>query len=255
MSPPTGRIQNMLGDLRHELPAASAEFLDRVYAGGLDRYRRRLLQYGFAGRTRVLDAGCGFGQWSLALAKLAGTVEAIDVAAERLAVLNELAERLETTNLTTRLGDLTALPHGDGHFDAILCFSALQATPWRHCLTELRRVLARDGLLVVTANGLGHYLEMWVERRNASTGHDPRRHAAAAFANTLAYEAGQSPEGGLIIEPEELRDHLRSLGFSDIRMGAEGSQRGPGGSGPGQPPFFRGEYHGLPGVFEAVATR
>ena len=82
------------------LEPGSASFLQRVYAGDLGHYQRRLEPYGLDRCCHVLDAGCGYGQWAIALALL-GVVTAVDIQPDRLLVLRELAARLELANLTT----------------------------------------------------------------------------------------------------------------------------------------------------------
>ena len=42
-------------------------FIQRVFSKGLDSYINRLEAIGFTKKSKVLDAGCGYGQWSIAL--------------------------------------------------------------------------------------------------------------------------------------------------------------------------------------------
>lgn len=234
------------------LPVPSYEFLTRVFADGLGKYQRRLRQYGFTGRGRVLDAGCGFGQWALALASLNRRVDAVDCASDRLFVLEELCQSLGVDNLTPTYGTLTDLPYPDGQFDAAFCYGALFLTEWRQSLQELRRVLAPSGRLYLNANGLGWYLHLWKNRPNAAPGYDPRAAAAAALQNTVAYDAGRPlPDGrGVVIDPDELLTHLDRLGFRRCRIGGEGSLCE---DTPLEPPFFKATYEGQPGVWEIIA--
>lgn len=259
--PPSGNnagfsvVAEDLARRSHLLAPAAAEFAERVFAQGLEKYARRLGQWGFKGHERVLDAGCGFGQWSLALAAQNRHVDAVDVASERLMVLSSLSRALGVDNLAPAYGSLTALPYADGTFDAVLCYGTLFLTPWRQSLMELRRVLAPGGTLYINANGFGWYLHLWKNRPNATNGYDPRRYAVSALNNTLAYESGQglSDPPGLLIEPDALTDQLRRLDFNNIRMGAEGTLRHPAYTGSTEPPFFQGVYEGELGVYEILA--
>ena len=66
------------------LDSFSRDYLQRMYAGSSTRYEDRLRAIGFVGKTQVLDAGCGFGQWSLAMAGLNHRVWAVDIDCRRL---------------------------------------------------------------------------------------------------------------------------------------------------------------------------
>lgn len=65
-------------------------FLQRIYADGLDKYTDRLQAIGFAEHEHVLDAGCGYGQWSLALAGMNQAVSACDISPLRVNFLGDL---------------------------------------------------------------------------------------------------------------------------------------------------------------------
>ena len=54
-------------------------FLQRVYAKETSLSEARLRQYGLANLNNVLDAACGFGQWTLPLARLNQKVVATDI--------------------------------------------------------------------------------------------------------------------------------------------------------------------------------
>src|SRR5690349_18939652 len=66
-------------------------FFDRVFATPAEIYERRLVGVGMSGHDHVVDAGCGFGQWTMVLAALNRKVTAIDVAPLRTDVVRALA--------------------------------------------------------------------------------------------------------------------------------------------------------------------
>ncbi len=74
-------------------------FLQRIYSEGIDKYKDRLRAISFVGHERVLDAGCGYGQWSLALAELNQTVSACDMSSLRVDFLSNLVKNLSVSNL------------------------------------------------------------------------------------------------------------------------------------------------------------
>ena len=101
-----------------------------------------------AGAARVLDAGCGGGRLTVALARAGAEVTGIDTNAKRL---EQARRRAASVGVALRLveADLNAaLPFADASFDAVTSRLALMipedpvAT-----LRELRRVLAPDGRL------------------------------------------------------------------------------------------------------------
>ena len=89
---------------------------------GMDYYSARIQQLGLHG-ARVLDAGCGIGNWSLGLARWFREVHALEITAPRLAILAPVAARLGG-RIKLTLGSIECLPYSDGVFDAVFCNSA-----------------------------------------------------------------------------------------------------------------------------------
>ncbi len=98
----------------------------------------------------ALDAGCGTGVCSLALAERANGVVAIDISAKSLEVASRLAEKLGRENIDFGQADLLSLPFADGSFDLIYSWGAIDHTvdPIR-ALDEIVRVLKPEGVLVL----------------------------------------------------------------------------------------------------------
>ncbi len=247
-------LEDAWGSLESLLDPDTAAFGRRVFESPTQRYVDRLAAVGLAGRGHVLDAGCGFGQWSLALQQLNERVTAVDTASDRLFVLRHVANALGLP-IDTRYASLTDLPYPDGHFGAVFCYGVIFCTPWRESLTELVRVLAPGGRLYVNANEIGWTVNQWRKRPNASASFDPRESAARALQNTLDYERTGTHRGGQILIPQqELCESLRAAKLDVVAVGAEGSLHlDP--AAPSPSPFFAGEYEGLPGVYEIVADR
>ncbi len=235
----------------------AASFLRRVYSTSLDVYADRLRQYGFAGYGRVLDAGCGFGQWALSLARLNEHVDACDIDVDRTVFVGELARAYGLSNLDVAREDLTQLSYPDGSFDAVFCYGALFLTPWRRSVAELVRVLRPGGRLYVNANGLGWYRHLWLTRHNSGTGYDPRQRAIDTVLNTLRYDAGEAPEHGLdvVVEPVELHATLERLGVCGILQGDEGCLGALDRERARASAFFQGRYGEDLGVYEILAHK
>ncbi len=105
---------------------------------------------------RVLDAGCGAGNYSLALAGLGFRVYGIDLAPEMIATARELARELGVDEADARFatGDVEALDLADGSFDAIFCRAVLDFAPRPgEAIAEFWRVLRPGGRLVLRTLG------------------------------------------------------------------------------------------------------
>ena len=97
-------------------------------------------------RGRALDAGCGTGFQTTLLERLGYAAHGLDLSAGLLGVARR---RLPRARLV--LGDVEALPYGDGSFDAVTCCgSTLSFVPHpARALGELGRVLAPGGRLLL----------------------------------------------------------------------------------------------------------
>src|SRR3954447_7147702 len=98
-----------------------AEFTgERLIPGqvDIDLLNEHMARYHFAVRLargkRVLDAGCGAGYGSAALAEVAERVTAIDIAQE---AVDYARAHYDAANLAFEQASCTALPFGDGVFD------------------------------------------------------------------------------------------------------------------------------------------
>jgi SAM-dependent methyltransferase len=231
-------------------------FLKRVYSTPSETYARRLNAVGFSGRMKVLDAGCGFGQWSIELAKLNGYLYAIDAQPHRLFILNEVVDWMGIDNVEIQWGRLERLSYPDEMFDAVFCYGVIFCTDWKKSLAEFARVLKEDGLLYLTANGLGWYLNLWENRPRQTADYDPRENAAQSFWNTIEYEKFNRPprKGQIIIEPEQMVEAVERCGLTVIGQGGEGTIRLSPGTPPPEP-FFQDNYENQTGCYEILARK
>ena len=53
------RVESVIESYRKTLGDNDSAFVKRVYQKGINIYVQRLKQYGFGGKEKVLDAGCG----------------------------------------------------------------------------------------------------------------------------------------------------------------------------------------------------
>lgn len=248
--------EEVLPAFRERMTPFELAFAGRNYSKELDVYATRLKQAGFTGHKNILDAGCGFGQWSLAMAGMNEHVEAFDVSATRADFVSAVAQKAGLKNLTATQQYIEKLSYPDASFDAIFCYGVIFLTPWRESLAELIRVLKPGGRLYVNANGFGWYKFLWFTEHNKGPDYDPRRSAANALMNTINYDRTGKTEGGdIIIDQNELVTRLRENNFTDIETGEEGCLGATDLAAARSKAFFRGEYGGDLGVYEVIATK
>ena len=98
---------------------------------------------------RVLDAACGEGYGSFLLAGTAAAVTGVDVSAEAIA---HASQRYSRAKLDFAVGSVTALPLPDASFDLVVSFETIEhLAEQQEMLAEFRRVLASDGVLVISS--------------------------------------------------------------------------------------------------------
>lgn len=250
-------VQQLIDRYQSHLGENDVSFLSRVYDHDPADYQARLAGWGFRDRRCVLDAGCGFGQWTLGLARLNRQVVAVDSQPERTLFVTDLASSFGCENVSVQRARLDRFPFDDGSFDGIFCYGVLFLTRWRESLAELARVLESGGLLYTNANGLGWYRHMWTTRPNPTEDYEPREHVARVFDNTWRYARGLPiDEGyGMIVEKEDLVRALEGFGFHSIRVAGEARLAEAVGGRGAPEPFFRESYHGDVGVYEVLAIR
>jgi phosphatidylethanolamine/phosphatidyl-N-methylethanolamine N-methyltransferase len=99
--------------------------------------------------ARVLDAGCGTGQVTVELARVARQVDAADFVDEMLAVAREKSRALGLANVSFHRMGVESLDFPDGAFDAVVLSNVLHLVddPGR-ALAQAHRVLKPGGRLV-----------------------------------------------------------------------------------------------------------
>jgi SAM-dependent methyltransferase len=146
-----------MADLPPSLEATGERLVPEAYAGELvlaEHVARYLLAARLAPGRRVLDAACGEGYGSAMLAGAgAASVVGVDIDAQTV------AHARRRYGLNARVGDVGELPFADGDFDLVVSFETIEhvADPER-VLGEFARVLAGDGLLLVSTPNAREYL-------------------------------------------------------------------------------------------------
>jgi SAM-dependent methyltransferase len=144
--------------------ASDLEFTGERYIPGTpgeiahEHWHRYAFARGLVAGRRVLDVACGEGYGSGLLAQSAAHVIGIDIDVRTLAhARRAYADR---ANVTFVEGSATALPLGDASVDAIVSFETIEHLPaddQPRMLGEFARVLARDGVLVLSSPNRPQY--------------------------------------------------------------------------------------------------
>jgi len=100
--------------------------------------------------SRILDMGCQFGDMSLPLAPIVGSLVGLDLLAHQIERAIDNARSHNIANALFLVGDAGSLPFQPSSFDIILFLEVIEhitdATP---ALAEIRRVLKPGGLLLI----------------------------------------------------------------------------------------------------------
>jgi SAM-dependent methyltransferase len=109
-----------------------------------------------ASPRRVLDVGCGWGEFAERIARdLAADVVAVDQSPR-------MVELARGRGVDARVGDATRLPFDEGSFDcAIANWMLYHVQELDRAIGELARVLTPHGRLVAATNSLRHLEELW----------------------------------------------------------------------------------------------
>ena len=245
-------------ELEHDvdgLTQRDLDFLYRMYDGGLDRYVDRLGQIGFTDMTFALDAGCGFGQWSIALTNTCDWVAAVDISHPRTAVARRIAKQNCVTNIAFLKTDIESLPLDSGLVDGVFSYSVVYYSDFEAVVKEWYRVLKPGGRIYLCTNGLGKYVYDILHNPNALNRFDVRKYGVRSIVNTLLNRTEDlSPlNGGRAMTPGKTRTTLAESGFVDIKFGYEGTLSMQ--SNRPSTKFYNGRYFGLTKVYEMMARK
>ncbi len=155
-----------------------ADFFREEYGRGLTYYLKRLDRLMFSG-DKVLDAGCGVGQWSLALAQRFNQVQSVDINESRLASFQKILKGSSIQNVQVQKASITDLPFEENTFDAIFCYGVIMFTPIEQTLTEFHRILKPGGRVYLCLNAEGWYLSLLEQRELSTETQDYMRHILA----------------------------------------------------------------------------
>ena len=112
----------------------------------------------------VLDAGCGVGNWTLALGLYFKNVTALEYSEDRLRFSKYIFEKLNIPSIKPIHGSIESLPFEDESFDAVFCNGVIFLTDYKTALREFFRVLKPGGSLYVGYDGLAWWDHLIFDR-------------------------------------------------------------------------------------------
>lgn len=196
-------------------PAPAAARFIRYAMVGVARGRSALARVSAArGRPldrsdSVLDLGCGTGGLVVAASSQAGTVIGVDIAARWLVVAATRLEEARTYNAGLVCACAEHLPFPDESFSVVIANDVLEHSQHqRELLQEVRRILAPDGVLLLTTQNrwslLGEpHVRVW------GVGFLPRRWMAR-----YVWLFRRVPYRWIrLVSPKELEQLLRATGL------------------------------------------
>lgn len=227
------------------------QFIDLEFTeiNTIDYYQSRLQELGFSGFTSVLDAGCGMGQWSLAMARLNSHVTGADINMTRLFVAKDIATTMAIKNVKFQFSGAERSPYDDESFDAVFCYGVFMFTHMPSALAEFKRVLKPGGRLYLNVNSLGWYFHLLIDR-----GLKKRDFTMVKTVLRMLLKTLLGKKQNVMVSPRRLREMLVQAGFEVTAIGPEGTI-----TSEGAPALVQSKYpssfYGYPAVTEVLALK
>lgn len=168
------------------------------------------------GVVSVLDAGCGFGHWSLSLARAGFQLTATDISSEAVRMV-ENQSRQEGLSITAEVCAMQELEHLGRRFDAIVCNSVLDHMPPHDAALAVRnisQVVEPGGIAYLSFDGLK---EMFAEEARQIVVHGD---------GTWQYMSGDRK--GMVwryYQDEEIRQLCLGMEVLEFDTGAHGQRK------------------------------
>lgn len=119
-----------------------------------EHLHRYLFASKFVENRKVLDLGCGEGYGSKILSQQALQIAGIDIDA---ATIQSAQSKYGNQKIDFKVASATQLDFPDQSFDTVVCFELIEhlsATDQNLCLNEIKRVLKKDGQLIISTPNL-----------------------------------------------------------------------------------------------------
>lgn len=234
-------------------------FIQRAYReGDLSAYIERLHGIDFTGLDLILDSGCGYGQWSVALSSLNNEIIATDVDPLRIEFCNLLFEKLNIRNTKFQVKSMTCIDEQlEGSFDAIFSYAAVPLTDFKKTLEIFYSLLKENGKLYFSSYDLGWMLYNIENDHGKSRNYNSKDSAIKCIENTVDYfhsgDFHQESFYGMYIPQKIMIKELVKTGFTDIKIAGDGEIINK--EGRGKYPFFISNYNTYPAVYDVLCSK
>lgn len=103
-------------------------------------------------KLKILDAGCGYGIYSLSLSEKGNEIYSIDLEEKRIKHLNKLKKYdAKFSKIKSFVGSINNLPFASNYFDVVLCSEVIEhIKDDKLAFSELTRVIRKGGNLILT---------------------------------------------------------------------------------------------------------
>jgi 2-polyprenyl-3-methyl-5-hydroxy-6-metoxy-1,4-benzoquinol methylase len=229
------------------LSTQDERFLKKAYRTDFNFFKSRLKSIKFVNKKKVLDAGCGFGQWSFALAQNNYRVIGIDYNKIRIKIANKIKKKNYLKNLSFVQGSLEHLPFKNETFDAIFSYSVIYHTNYKRSILEMKRVLKNNGKLYINFNGLGWFFYMIVVRGLLKLDLVNIKKGFVAIFNTIVKKNSIRA-----LKKKKIMKFLNKNNLKVLKTGGDGEitfNRSLNKS------FYKKKYFGLDGVVEIISQK
>lgn len=251
---PLSELMTVINDLKFK-SEIDKQFFNRVYSTPRNIYLERLAIIEFEKKDLVLDAGCGFGQWTLALSELNKNITAIDSDYKKIEIGKKISKFYKRENISFLVGSVETHPFRDNEFDAIFSYSVIYWTEFKKTIKEFYRILKPGGKLYLVANGIGWSILNILTGHSSAPGFNSRIYSINTILSTIFYRiAGKRKHGqAIFLSPSFLSKYLSSVGFQSIKQSSEGYLRI--NKNKNLHPFYKKKFLGLTNVFEIWAEK
>ena len=227
------------------------DFFELEFTGvkTLEYYKHRLRMLGYCDKHKVLDAACGMGQWSAALADLNEQVVGVDINVGRLLISKDLCHKMGKQNASFRYASMDSLPFERETFQGVFCYGAFMFSNMPVTLMEFNRVLQPGGYLYLNINMVGWYIHLLIDRGIMQRNFSMVRTSLNVVRRTLMFK-----NNNIIISQKRLVKLLEISGFKLVGKEPEGCIC-VDTKIPMEEPSYKSHHYGMPAVVEILAKK
>lgn len=234
--------------------ALEKQFFTRIFSTSQEIYDQRIEQIKFTNQDLVLDAGCGYGQWTRSLSDLNKQVYGIDLDANKLKIA-QTKNTFKKNNVKFYQGSIEKMPFENETFDCIFSYSVLYWTDYRKTIKEFFRVLKPSGVLYFVTNGIGWSLYNLFYGHSSAPNFNARTHALKTIFSTLKFSITKTRDVGQshFMSSGSIKHYLKKTGFKNLKISDEGYLNLNNSSSLN--PFYKKKFFGTTNVFEVMAKK